>query len=352
MELKLPQTIISRIDVARVMREIETLNDFLVGAKVRKTGQPMQLPRLSRQLEDLARDNERNLLEESQRKEVLGKLNQIIGSAPSIHISFAAEPNIKAINRILLWFRESVDPQVLIQVGLQPNIAVGCVVRSPNILFDLSMRQYLAQQEPYLTQLLKETARVADKTVMGSTATEATPVEGIALDKVKEVEPVALPVVPEKLITPLPAKAEPNIAVEEAAPIKVAPVPVEVAAAPNNAPEPPAPAPVAAAETAPVAAPPSPMPKIVAAPPAVPAAPAPQSTTAAPTQDATPQVLAPVPLPLAAEAPPEKTEANENTPVAAPASSNEPVIGVATLAPVPLPIAPEPEAEPEGEHAG
>lgn len=162
MELSLPQTIISRVDVARVLRELETLNEYMVSAAVRQTGQPMQLPRLTRQLEDLARDNQRNLLDETGRKELHGRLNMLLKQAPSVHISFATEPSAQAISRILLWFRESVHPQALIQVGLQPNIAVGCVVRTPNLLFDLSMKEYLIQQEPYLTQLLKEAARAPE----------------------------------------------------------------------------------------------------------------------------------------------------------------------------------------------
>ena len=159
MELKLPLTITSRIDITRVMRELHNLDDFLVAAAVRTTGQPMQLPRLTRQLEDLARDNARNLLEEDQRKELYAKLNTMMTKAPQLHISFAAEPSAKAIQRILMWLRESIHPQTLVQVGLQPTMAVGCAVRTPNLFFDLSMRQYLAQQEPYLAQLIKEAAR-------------------------------------------------------------------------------------------------------------------------------------------------------------------------------------------------
>lgn len=161
MELKLPLSITSRIDIARVMRELHSLDDFLVQAAVRATGQPMQLPKLSRQLEEVTSVNQFSLLDESNRKELYAKLNTMLSKCPQLHISFAAEPSPKAMARILLWLRESIHPQILVVVGLQPTIAVGCAVRTPNLFFDLSMRQYLAQQEPYLAQLIKEAARSA-----------------------------------------------------------------------------------------------------------------------------------------------------------------------------------------------
>lgn len=158
-ELSLPLTVVSRVDVARLLRELNALNDFLADAKVRQPGTPMRLPKLTRQLDDIARENQLNLLEEGPRKELYAKLHVALNKAPGLHISFASEPSPKALHQILLWLRRNVHPQVLVQVGLQPTIAAGCVIRSPNLLFDMSMRQYLVKQEPYLTQLIKEAVR-------------------------------------------------------------------------------------------------------------------------------------------------------------------------------------------------
>lgn len=159
MALKLPLTITSRPDVARVLRELNSLEDFMTQAAVREPGTAMQLPKLSRPLDDLAQENGQNLLDQTARQLIHDHLNLIMGKAPAIHVSFAVEPSPKALHVILLWFRENIHPQVLLQVGLQPTITVGMVVRTPNLFFDMSMRQYLQKQEPYLTQLLKETAR-------------------------------------------------------------------------------------------------------------------------------------------------------------------------------------------------
>ena len=154
-ELKVPLTVVSKVDVAKLMREIIALNDFLVAASNRKTGQPMTLPKLSRSLEEVATQNKLNLLDENNRKELYSKLSGVMNKSPQIHMSFASEPSAKAIQRILEWLRANIHTNTLLQIGLQPNIAAGAVVRTPNLFFDLSLRHYLVQQEPYLSQLLR-----------------------------------------------------------------------------------------------------------------------------------------------------------------------------------------------------
>lgn len=159
MELKLATTIVSQVDVARVLRELNALTDFFVGAAARKSGTPMQPPRLTRTLTQLAQENHFNLLEESNRKELARMLNEVLGHAPLLHISFAADPSVKSLETILVWLRSNIHSQALLQVGLQPNIAAGCVLRTPNKVFDLSMRSYLQKQESYLVELIAGAAR-------------------------------------------------------------------------------------------------------------------------------------------------------------------------------------------------
>jgi F0F1-type ATP synthase delta subunit len=102
----------------------------------------------------LARSNKFNLLDKNQRGELNNKLDQVLKSAPLLHISFAIEPSPQVMERILVWLRINIHPQTLVQVGLQPTIAAGCVLRTPNKIFDLSLRTRLKQQEPYLVTLI------------------------------------------------------------------------------------------------------------------------------------------------------------------------------------------------------
>lgn len=154
----LPLSVVGTAGLSALQRELNAVEDFFVSAKVRSAGAPMQLPRLTKGLDSIARENGYNLLDEGHRKALTQALQAIKQNAPKIHISFAAEPPPKALEQILAWFRGSVHPQTLMQVGLQPNIAAGCVVRTPNKLFDMSLRVYLEKQEPYLVELIKGAA--------------------------------------------------------------------------------------------------------------------------------------------------------------------------------------------------
>jgi F0F1-type ATP synthase delta subunit len=159
MELKLSTNVISQVDVARVLRELKALDDFFAASKVRAAGTPMQLPKLTRLLEQTAQENNYSLLEEKDRKSLIAQLDYIIGKAPLLHISFAAEPAPSALEKILVWFRENIHPQALLQVGLQPSIAAGCVLRTTNKVFDMSMREHLEQQQKFLAQLIDTAAK-------------------------------------------------------------------------------------------------------------------------------------------------------------------------------------------------
>jgi F0F1-type ATP synthase delta subunit len=154
-ELKLSLSVIGQVDIIRLLRELNALNDFFVSVAARKAGSPMTPPRITRILDEVAKINELNLLEKEQRTILETKLKALLTTAPLLHISFASEPSPKALERILSWLRQNIDVHTLLQVGLQPTIAAGCVLRTPNKLIDMSMRNYLKMQEPYLVQLIQ-----------------------------------------------------------------------------------------------------------------------------------------------------------------------------------------------------
>lgn len=152
--LKLPNGLIGRSDVSRLMREMNGLNDFFAGAKTRPAGSPMSVPKVSRLLEALAAENKLNLLDDQQRSRLQAQLDELYKNAPSLHISFAVEPSPKAFEKILVWIRQNIHQQALVQIGLQPAIAAGCMLRTTNRMFDMSLRTHLMKQTDYLVQLL------------------------------------------------------------------------------------------------------------------------------------------------------------------------------------------------------
>jgi len=154
--LKLPDEIISRNDVVRLVRELASLDDFLLQAKLRKPGESMTLPRLSRLLEDTAAVNSLNLLTEKDRIALTTVLVEVRDKAPQVHISFATDPSSAFMKKIVVWFRTEVHPVTLVQVGLQPSIAAGCTLRTTNHYIDMSLRNSFVEKQSVLVELLRK----------------------------------------------------------------------------------------------------------------------------------------------------------------------------------------------------
>lgn len=153
MELKLPLSVIGPAEISRLIREITSLEDYFIQAEA-SGGQGVKPPRITRMLEELVNENKANLLEHKVRDTLRVALQTLLEKSPTVHISFAADPPPKALERILIWLRENVHPTILVRVGLQPNIAAGCVLRTANKIFDMSLKARFVQEEDYLLKLI------------------------------------------------------------------------------------------------------------------------------------------------------------------------------------------------------
>lgn len=153
MELKLPLSVVGPSDIDRLIREITSLDEFFLQSQAREHSNEHP-PRLSRMLDDLVHTNTANLLLPDVRQKLKATLQQILKTAPTIHLSFAADPPPKALEKIVIWLRTNIDPNILVRVGLQPTIAAGCVLRTPNKIFDMSLRARLQSQENYMAKLI------------------------------------------------------------------------------------------------------------------------------------------------------------------------------------------------------
>lgn len=153
-EPQLPVLVFGVVEVRRLKRELEALDEFMRQTAIREPGNQPALPRLSRLMEGLAADNDRNLLQEADRQELQDFLAGIEKTAPTIHISFASDPSSAFVAKLVTWLRANIHPHVLLQIGLQPTIAAGCIVRTPNKIIDLSLRQHLVDQRGKLIEAL------------------------------------------------------------------------------------------------------------------------------------------------------------------------------------------------------
>jgi F0F1-type ATP synthase delta subunit len=153
--------IASPSDLRRARRELEALDEFLHQSALREGGKVVKLPNISRALEDLASDSGLNLLKKTDRDRLEKFITLLTQKAPVLHISFASEPSAKSLAKLMAWLRDNIHPQVLVAVGIQPSIAAGCLVRTPNRQFDFSMRQALDYQTAAFISNLRKGDEVA-----------------------------------------------------------------------------------------------------------------------------------------------------------------------------------------------
>ena len=150
----LPPQVTGRTDINRLLRELEALEEALI-VKVSEDG---VAPKVTSLLNQTVLVNGYNLLEQTHRQHIVDQLTKIRDHAPMMHISFAVEPSPKVTETLLTWLRSNVHRYALLQIGLQPAIAAGCILRTPNKIFDMSLGANLQKQTPYLLELLKGAA--------------------------------------------------------------------------------------------------------------------------------------------------------------------------------------------------
>lgn len=157
----LPVLVFGMPEVRRLRRELETLEEFMNSSALRTPGTQAALPRLSRMCEALSLENHLNLLQAADRKQLLTFIKGVETAAPQIHISFATDPSSAFTARVVTWLRGNIHRYALVQIGLQPTIAAGCVVRTANKVFDFSLRERFTKTEALLIESFEaESAQV------------------------------------------------------------------------------------------------------------------------------------------------------------------------------------------------
>ena len=152
--LQLPLQVASPVDVGRLLRELEAIDDLLTQAALRGDGAQVKLPKTTGLLDQTILLNKINMADAAERKKLTTFLKAIKAKAPLLHISFSADPSTAFIDKLLTWLRKELHPNVLLTIGLQPNIGAGCIVRSMNKYFDFSLRQDFAGKRALLLEKL------------------------------------------------------------------------------------------------------------------------------------------------------------------------------------------------------
>jgi hypothetical protein len=151
---RLPLQITSPVDVGRLLRELETIDGDLSQAELRHDGSAAKVPKTTSLMDQTMQLNKINLADTEHRQQLMAFLKNVKAKAPVLHISFSADPSTSFIEHLLTWLRTEIHPTVLLTIGLQPNIGAGCIVRSTNKYFDMSLRQDFLNKRGLLLEKL------------------------------------------------------------------------------------------------------------------------------------------------------------------------------------------------------
>ena len=154
-ELVLPVALVNRTDAGRLLREVAAVNEFLDQAAIRQPGTQNAMPKTSRLMAEMVQANNLNMLHEDDRAKLHSFLSSLIEHAPQLHMSFSAEPSTAFMQKITDYVRQNIHPQALLQVGLQPNIGAGFMLRTTNKYYDFSLRSVLKTKHDELMHNLR-----------------------------------------------------------------------------------------------------------------------------------------------------------------------------------------------------
>ena len=155
-EYALPMTVVSRVDLSRLVGELEWVDNELTAYTVRaKSGATVSVPTLSAALNDFLVMNGLQLNESRTRSSIIAQLRVLKNKAPVFHMTFAVSADRESLQTIADWLRKEIHPQALIDVGVQPAIVGGVYLRTPNHVHDFSMRTRLAGKHDLLTKSLE-----------------------------------------------------------------------------------------------------------------------------------------------------------------------------------------------------
>lgn len=151
----LPSTLVSRVDVAHVVEEVERVDAEMTSAAIRGgEGFTPVTPVLSEPLTDFLAKNELNLTDGKVRAALIQELRTLKDKVPVLHMTFAVEADPESLQQLAQWARDMVDPHAVIEVGLQPGLVAGVYLRTPNHIHDLSLREMIKSSRGKLVEEL------------------------------------------------------------------------------------------------------------------------------------------------------------------------------------------------------
>lgn len=153
----LPLSVLSKVDVSRLVSELERVDNEQTQATVREKVGTAEHPELmvSRQFADFLSENKLIITTSQERAALLKQLRLLKEHILVIHMTFAVDADHDSLAKLTQWLRASISRQAVIEVGLQPALIAGVSVRTPNHIHDLSMREVIKKNHGLLVKELE-----------------------------------------------------------------------------------------------------------------------------------------------------------------------------------------------------
>lgn len=200
----LPPALVTRADLSRLVRDIESIDNELEAQKARnhatgKTG--YHLPTFSKSLADFAELNNLDLADDQTRTILKQQMQAMKEHAPVLHLTFAVEADAASLAKLVEYVREQIHPQALLSIGLQPALVGGVYLRTPNHIHDFSVRQRLSSTRGLIAQDLETLNNVIE-------VVEAPPAEPDSDTAPAAAAPAVAPAAPAAAAAPTATEAK------------------------------------------------------------------------------------------------------------------------------------------------
>ena len=157
LQYTLPSALIGRADLARLVLEVETVDNDLESQRVRAGAEKSgyRMPTMSRSLSDFLDQNKVTITDDQTRMKLKEDLRTLKDTAPVMHMTFAVDADPDFLQELVQWLRKEIHPQALVSVGLQPGIVGGVYLRTPNHVHDFSIKAVLKNKRDIIVHELE-----------------------------------------------------------------------------------------------------------------------------------------------------------------------------------------------------
>jgi len=151
-ELRLPARLVTRRDVLKAARELESLRDQLISSKI--SGKEVNHDRLTERLQSLLDANGVAQLTEKNVTNIKQKLEKMVDKLPVLRFAFAGEPDADFLKQLVIWIRDEIHPAALVIYTVQPHLAGGFILTTDRRRYDMSWRAELEKHPLKLREVL------------------------------------------------------------------------------------------------------------------------------------------------------------------------------------------------------